>query len=393
VLRYGVLCTTLIAVVALLLGGCGSAGPNAAHAPEACGQVSGRAMFGPFAGYDWDGSVHQISAAVVVPRIVGDATGQAGTWIGAAGATNAKTLVGPFFQIGVNEIRARRRRRAAADSYYAFWSSTALGFHPRFLFSVRPGDVVRLSMNLVKHQWRMSVSDERSGSQRTFSVHAGRGTLFNTASWNQEDLSDSDSEQLPYPDVAAARFLALKVNSASPRPSSLQESWMSADVRTFGPTRLHADAFKVQHVYPSAAGLRYQQLLFSQNTATMALDYRALFWSQHTKPDAIRKGYEAYARVLERLNAGLRCYHWPTAVRALVARFIYENALNRQDLLGLAAEPAAHLLQETLDSQAGYEVPEAAGHALALKIRARLHIPPTNLSTPRIAAYSDGRIG
>jgi hypothetical protein len=216
------------ATLAVFLAGCSSADQSEPNRPAAV------SLFGPFAGYVWQGRVRQVSAVIVVPRI-GDHSppGTAGTWIGAeAPPAGSSSLSAPFFQVGVNEMRISGSltrnygNLPDGDYYYAFWSSAKLNFHPHSLFQVKPGDPVRLSMTLGAGRWRIVAEDERSGAARSFTVPAGRGTTyFNQAIWQQEDVSSSAYTQLPYPDLSDPKFSKLEINAAKPRRGSLQVSW------------------------------------------------------------------------------------------------------------------------------------------------------------------------
>ena len=64
-------------------------------------------------------------------------------------------MIGPFIQIGINEVHVRGR----PDFYYAFWSDTALQFHPRYLFAVGAGDVIAASLHHLSAGWRLAIVD------------------------------------------------------------------------------------------------------------------------------------------------------------------------------------------------------------------------------------------
>lgn len=182
--------------------------------------VAAKSLFGPFAGYYWTGHVRSVSAVVVVPRVAAASpVGSAGTWIGATGRIDPETLNAPFFQVGVNEQRTSAPHRKHRISYYAFWSSTALGFHPRRLFFVKPGDALRLSMTLANGRWRILATDETASVSAT--VTRRSGASYTSASWMQEDVASNDAgAQAPYPQIDPPRFAHVQAPKITRRRSA-----------------------------------------------------------------------------------------------------------------------------------------------------------------------------
>jgi Peptidase A4 family len=377
--------TVAVATLALFLAGCSTADRSEPNRPAAV------SLFGPFAGYVWHGPVRQVSAVIVVPRIRDQSPpGTAGTWIGAeAPAPGSTALSSPFFQVGVNEMRiqgsfARKYGRIAdGDYYYAFWSSAKLGFHPRSLFQVTPGDPVRLSMTLVEGRWRIVAKDEKSGKARSFTVPAGGGTYFNQAIWQQEDVSGSSYAQLPYPDLSDPKFTNLEVNAAKPRARALHVSWMSADVRTFGPSPARADSFVVQPVRLSAASLHYQQTIRAEDDPAIAFDHDLEIWTRETHPRTIRTVSAGFARLLQHQVADFRSYGWPRNIRKLTTQLAVAIQSEQQSVLRLGGSPYLGLRP----AMAAYRRSAVRVNVVDLRIKSLLGLPVTNFSAGSLLKY------
>jgi hypothetical protein len=370
----------VIMAAAALLAGYGAAGRK----DQEPGVSATQSLFGPFAGYTWNGPVQQVGATVVVPGVVnGSPQGYAGTWIGAEGDVNPKTLSAPFFQVGVNELRTGQDATSARAGYFAFWSSTGLGFHPRLLFWVNPGDSVELSMTLAEDRWRISAKDDQTGSASTFNTGSVGGSTFDQAAWLQEDVSNSRAQQLSYPNLGAAVFSGLKVDDANPRARNLLASWMSAGTRTFGPTPPGADAFAVQPVSPSAAGLRYQRIALAVDLSALPFEDGMGSWSAHTKPSTIRAVSGRFARVQAQSIREFTSYRWPKDVRGLIGQMVAESRRSDTAALKLAdSSPVSLAKASSVLARTGIAISE-----LGDEIRARLHVPHGGLSGPAMAKY------
>jgi hypothetical protein len=377
--------TVAAAILALLLVGCGTAELPEPNRPAAV------SLFGPFAGYVWRGPVRQVSAVIVVPRIEDlSPSGTAGTWIGAeAPAPGSTALSAPFFQVGVNEMRVTSSSTRTygkipdGDYYYAFWSSAKLGFHPRSLFQVKSGDPVRVSMTLGDGRWRIVAKDETSDTTRSFTVPAGGATYFNQAIWQQEDVSGSSYVQLPYPDLSDPKFTNLEVNSAEPRARALHMSWMSADVRTFGPTPVRANSFLVQPVRLSAASLHYQQTIRAEDDPAIAFDHDLDIWTKETKPRTIRIVSAGFARLLQSQVADFRSYGWPRKIRKLTSRLAVAIKREQQSVLRLGGSPYSGLRPAT----AAYRRSAVQVNVVDLRIKSLLGLPVTNFSAGSLVKY------
>jgi hypothetical protein len=373
------------AILALLLASCGTADQPEPNRPAAV------SLFGPFAGYVWHGPVRQVSAVIVVPRLRDHSPpGTAGTWIGAeAPAPESTALSSPFFQVGVNEMRITGSSSQTygkvpdGDYYYAFWSSAKLGFHPHSLFQVTPGDPVRVSMTLSDGRWRIVAKDERSGRARRFAVPTGGGTYFNQAIWQQEDVSGSSYVQLPYPDLSDPKFTNLEVNAAVPHVRALYVSWMSADVRTFGPTPVRANSFVVQPVRLSAASLHYQQTIRAEDDPAIAFDHDLEIWTRETKPRTIRTVSARFARLLQRQVADFRSYGWPRNIHKLTRRLAVAIQREQESVLRLGGSPYSGLRPAT----AAYRRSAVQVNVVDLRIKSMLGLPVTNFSAGSLLKY------
>lgn len=367
----------ILVVSAIVVAGCGA---NAAPKPAAS---IARSLFGPFAGYNWSGPVKQVTALVVVPRILSSSpSGFAGTWIGATGAVDGKTLSAPFFQIGVNELR-RSRGGQERSEYYAFWSSTAVGFHPRAIFRVHPGDAVRLTMTLAGGRWIMIASDQANGRSRTVAAPSG-GKAFVLASWLQEDVAENNTgAQESYPVLGGVRFSEVAVNSSVPLARSMHATWMSTNRGTFGPTPVASRSFEVKAVHPSAAAVHYKEIAYDIDYAQVAYVHDLVSWTDHTRPREINAASTRFAHALQVNAKRFRDYKWPDEVQPLIGPFVAAMEKDRSRVLALAtASPSELTRGRALYVRSDVQVAEKA-----LRIKSRLHIPDSEFSGPAVVNY------
>jgi hypothetical protein len=366
----------------VVVAGCGTQ----THGTAAITRSVPDSHFGPFGGYVRNGEVHRLGAVLIVPTIRPTSpAGVAGGWIGAEANFNQKTLLAPFFQIGVNEISGRSPDGELTTRYYVFWSSTKVGFHPKYVFTVRPGDHVRLSMALGGGHWRMVASDETTGRSHTIRVRSGHES-FSVAQWAQEDVAkDSAGSESPYPILGPVAFSHLSVDSQTPTRDSLQRTWMSTDRGTFGPTPLSKGAFVMKEEHLSAADIRYQRIAFALNVRSIQFGRLLQKATQKNTSPALRAAARGFAAALERNADAFRNFTWPRDVRALVKKLVAASERSRQSVLALASAQASGRARATAAySKWGVEVSD-----LALRIKARLHMPPSNYSAPSVIHYSN----
>ena len=332
--RWPVL-VALTAAGSLLLAGCGSSSVKLTKADE----------FGPFAGYVWNGEVRQVSAEIVVPRLIGSARGgAAATWIGARGAIAERTQQAPFFQVGVNEDWTGSN--PTGGHYYAFWSSTGRRFAPQVLFGVRPGDVLRVSIKTVGARLVIHASDARSGRYRTVRAQLSDGEDFDTASWHQEDVTDlATGEPFPYPQMGVARFSSMRVDNLAPQAAMLEMSWMSTAKAFYGPGQLHGDGFDIAEIHPSRAAVEYERLAVPYDLEGYVFAEQLASWSASTDPGTISAACQKYVRILDDDLSALAGYRWPVDVRAGIAELIASTKETRTYLSRLAKRGPTYLEQ------------------------------------------------
>jgi hypothetical protein len=372
-MRRRLLPAAFAAAGCLVVAGCGSSSIKITRADE----------FGPFAGYVWNGEVRQISADIRVPRLIGAAHGgAAATWIGVRGAISDRTQSAPFFQIGVNEDWTHAGQVGGRD--YAFWSSTGRDFAPQVLFSVRPGDVLAVSIAAAGRRLRMTVTDRRSGWHRTVGARLGREEDFDTASWHQEDVTDvATGEPFPYPQMGAARFSAMRVDGVAPRPRGLDLSWMSTSDAFYGPSPVRGGGFTIAEIHPSRAALEYERLAVPYDLAGYVFDSQSAAWSGSTSPGTIAAACRRYVRVLDTDLHALAAYPWPQNVRSGIARLIASTRQMRSYLERLARHTTAYLDQ--------FRATEIPSNGLA--IRKALHMAVFDPSGIFVTRYEKAQSG
>jgi hypothetical protein len=361
-------------VLALCLVGCGATSTGGAAV-----------QFGPFAGYLWHGDVRQVGAVVAVPTIDGLTNpGFAGTWIGAEGSIDPRTQRAAFFQVGVNEVSGATFIAPGDSHYYAFWSSTALGFHPRLLFEVQPGDPVQLSIRVARNRLVLYARDRHSGVHRTVRVGVGAGDLFNVAAWHQEDVTDGRTgTPFPYPALSGVRFSALSVDGHKPRAGVLTVSWMSTQSAIYGPAPRGSDGFSVGPIHPSPTALEYERLAVPYDLASYLFAAQLTSWSSSTPASTIRAASRRYAQVVAEDVSWMQAYHWPTRVRRDIDRLLSNSRRERALLLRLAAKTTSFLGQFKEE-----RLPDPGPI-----VRAKLHMAVFDPSAGSIADYVKAHSG
>jgi hypothetical protein len=367
--RRPALVGAVLVLCALSLAGCGSA-----SAPDFSG-----VQFGPFAGYTWAGDVRQVGAVIDVPTLSSiQKPGFAGTWIGAEGDFDPVTQRAAFFQVGVNEVSGGELAPADASHYYAFWSSTALGFHPRLLFEVKPGDPVQLSLHVAGAHLVLYARDRNTGVHRTVRVGLRAGNAFDVAAWHQEDVTDgATGTPYPYPKLSTVRFSGLTVDGHAPSVGLFATSWMSTRSAIYGPVLHGPDGFSVRVIRPSAAALRYERVAVPEDLASYVFDAQLASWSPSTPAASITAACDRYARAMTANIARLRGFRWPAAVRGDIDRLIASS----REAAGLARRLAAHP-KSFLAQFKRARIP-----ALGPLIREKLHMPEFDPSAGSIASY------
>ncbi len=361
----------VLAAAAVLLAGCSSSA-RTVSAPQ----------FGPFAGYIWNGGiVRQVSSVIVVPKLTGaSGGGVAGSWIGAEGPVAGRSQSGPFFQVGVNEDW--NGIPATSSNYYAFWSSAGVHFRPQYLFDVRPGDAVHVSMRVAADRLLIYADDERAGSRRTVTRRLRSEDELGDASWHQEDVTDADSGvPFTYPQLSTVHFSALRVNDHPPPAGALSVAWMTAaqalgGTKLFGPTR-RGDGFSVAEIQPSAAAIEFERIAVPDDMRAYLWGAQVASWSSATAPRTITAACLSYIHVLHTNVARLRAYRWPGDVQGLIGRLIRQQHAAIGELRRLARQTTSYLADFRLLRSRNW----------GAVVRAKLHMAIFDPTTSSIASY------
>lgn len=342
--------------------------------PTAAGRHDPAFAFGAFAGYDWDGGVvRSVQAAWRVPRILaGSSSGYAGTWLGAEAPGSANRA--PFIQVGTNEQRsADRPPRGPRDEYFTFWSDTVNGFHPRRLFTVRPGDRIVAKLTHAQDRWRVTIDDRRSGARRSFLTRDEARSWFGQSEWIQEDVTDSATGgPFPYPSrMTPVHFSGLKVDSRSPSPDQLMSMWMSENRGQIGPSPLERDSFAITTASLSPAGRAYMRLAAPADAAASVFESQRLRWTAATPQAAITAARRRYEAALRSLVDRLGRTRWPAAAEPLMRILIADT---RALLTQVQAAPRS--TRRSLQSfSAAIDRDAQSIASVAPAVRRALHLP------------------
>jgi hypothetical protein len=162
-----------------------------------------------FGGYHLSGSVTDLSAGWLVPRITGGPSdAHASTWIGVQDSKS------DFIQIGTIEDDWAGMRR-----YSAFWSDPDVGFHPQSILSVSPGDEVSARLSEGSGGWSGRIEDVTKGRTSTVpaSIHYAKGSAMQLSEWVQEDPSIlGGTVDESYPTTTQVTFTDLRVDNKAP---------------------------------------------------------------------------------------------------------------------------------------------------------------------------------
>lgn len=309
--------------VAAMLVSCGGSRPPRRREPDQTSSSTTPAPtaaaathpdLGPFAGYVWNGDVHDAHASWAVPRVLpGSVRGEAATWIGAEAPGPARAA--PFVQVGVNEGNT-----ANQPFYYAFYSTTQLHFHPVHLFDVSPGDQISATLTRQGSGWRIAFVDHTAGRERRLSVTEGAGQRFNEAQYTQEDVTDARTGQpFPYPSLSSVRFTAIAANGVAPRPSRLTSNWLTEADGYLAPAPLHGDGFALAHAQMSAADLRYLRAIAAEDNAAAAATPPLLRWEQGGPARLAGRATRPFARVLRATLSAVDDQRWPAPARPAIS--------------------------------------------------------------------------
>jgi Peptidase A4 family len=356
----------LLVGVAMLLGGLGIIVPRVSPASAAVATTKNFFPSTGFGGYRWWGAdVTQISAQWRVPTITeSSAAGSASTWIGAQNSNGGA----PFIQLGTVE----NLFAAMGPNYEAFWSDTAVGFHPKPLIPVEPGDLVSAQMVDGAKGWTLTIRDLTRSMAQTITIPYGIGGHFTQGEWLQEDptMGDVVARDLPYPSITDTQFSSLLLNNAPPKLTLKNAQVLMADggaIRV--PSYVTADGFAFSA--PQGAAREYLEGARTLDTSIATFQVGLLKWKKE------------HAQQKEAIAAGVA-----------KAYGVFASNLST-DAFPAAARPSTHLLvTRNRQIQKDFQVWRSSGYSLgtaafenlyremqirpiATDVRTALGLPPT----------------
>jgi hypothetical protein len=294
----------------------GAAGAAAAAAVRGSGP---HPQLGPFAGYDWNGTVRSARADWTVPQVTAATpAGQAAAWVGAEAP--GRTGHAPFVQVGVHEGNSGGPAGTPSVFYYAFYSTTKLGFRPKLLFEVQPGDVVSATLRRAGSRWRVELQDLTTGRRRAVTTVEGAGRVFNEAQFNQEDVTDSRTDRpYPYPSLTTLRFSGVSVNGGPPAAARLNSSWLTEADGYLAPGPLRRGAFALRHASMTKAGYRYLRQIAAQDAATTGGMTSLVRWASAGGSGSAFAEAGRLAAVLHGTATKLGATRWPRPARPAIS--------------------------------------------------------------------------
>jgi Peptidase A4 family len=315
----------LLLAVAVLLCGLGLIVPSVS--PPSAGAATPATFFPStgFGGYRWwGGDVSQISAQWRVPTISeNSAAGSASTWIGAQNSNGGP----PFIQLGTIE----NLDASMGPNFEAFWSDTAVGFHPKPLIPVEPGDLVSAQMVDGAKGWTLTIRDFTRSMSQKITIGYGVGKQFTQGEWLQEDptMGDVVTRDLPYPTISDTQFSSLLLNHAPPKLTLKNAQVLMADggaIRV--PSSVIADGFT--YAAPQGAAREYLEGARTLDMSIATFQVGLLRWQKerHTQKEAIATGVaKAYGVFATNLSADA----FPMAARASTKLLATRNRQIQKD--------------------------------------------------------------
>jgi hypothetical protein len=358
--------------VVCLVSGCGSSSTNGSG-PPVSGVISN--SLGAMAGYVFEGHIHSVAGAWLVPAIErGSKDGHACTWIGAQAPGPSGD--GPFVQVGITEDRVGPLVLGTHESVYsAFWSASALDFHPVNLFVVKPGDHVSASLRLESGGWHVSITDTTNGMRKAFVTQHDVKGAFNLAEWLQEDPTKDSGAREPYPRIRPVSFTGLTVDGVSPRYSDLDSQWMSVNRSDLAPTPLVGNEFSLENTALSPAGVRYYAIAKRGDQVQEKFQGDVL---GATAPGAGQGEVATALRSLDGYTGELARSHWPTEAASAVA-----NLVTKGRTLAVVVRSAERPgWKDDAAWQARFKSAELTLSVQAHLVRRLLHVPEIGTATP-----------
>ncbi len=295
-----------------------------------------------------------------MPTIAADSRdGRASTWVGAADTAR------DFVQIGTLENHDTLGGRAET-SYDAFWTDTALNFHPHSLGVVHAGDTVTANMVQQADGWEVNISDVTHPLSRHLATHYGAGLPFNDAQWFQEDPTPHALHPVTdfaYPTMSTTTFTHLLLNGGSPvLPYADAHALISPNGVVLVPTRVTNDGFGV----PAATGPQAQYLgaVAPVNAATNVV-YSDLTIGPRS---ALAADTSALILAIGSADARLAAATWPPAAAAAVDSLIRANQKMGAEFRAWVATPApsVHTFETVTGGQARIDAVRQIRQALGL---------------------------
>lgn len=190
------------------------------------------------AGYIYCCTVDQIAATWTVPTLVhSDSEGFYSEWVGTQDV-NATILV----QVGTTSWS-----EPPGMVTEAFWSDTAVNYSPISLGIVRPGDVVRASIDYRGKEVLVGIDDVTARWNQTITLSQIPSDATQTGEFVQEDPAVTElggrKALEPFGEVGAASMSRLDVNDKPPSPISLQPESVTIGKTTYQPSPLRNDGF------------------------------------------------------------------------------------------------------------------------------------------------------
>jgi hypothetical protein len=317
-----------------------------------------------FGGYVVQGTVRHIQASWRIPTIAPTSpSGIAATWIGAQDKSGKG-----FIQIGVNEYAQQK----GEDFYEAFWSDTAVKFHPQPLGALSSGETVQASMKRDRSGWQISLRDPSGNFSVSRHISFGVGIDYTSAQWLQEDPTSGlvVAQDVPYPVMANVRFTNLLVNGVKPR---LRIRDAQVLITSSGEIEIPTPVSDNSFTFTSPHGPQRQYLDDARRADYGDSTFQVEF-THWTSLSASQKHRYAQHLIdtLVLLSKELETQSWPQPARKPISQLLL---VTREQIADLQTWSAGGLARKGR-GYVKFEATEKAHQRTANRVRASLNLPP-----------------
>jgi hypothetical protein len=321
-----------------------------------------------FAGYAERRPTTSVSASWVVPRAsstVAVANASDSTWV------SVQNVDGAFIQVGTVWLPIDFAR---VNQYEAFWSSTQLGFHPKRLISVFPGDRVTASISQAPDGWEVAIHDLTTNAKSDFVTRYSANDLMDDATWSQEDpvtIRQGVFFNDPYPQLTPVNFINPRDDGAPLEKALLRDEIMATSNGYIFEPHLSSQG-NIEIRAGNHDQWRYLRAADTVNVGLEALAHGAA--NPSSEMWLVVDAAPAVADLVRHFITTVEHEPWPDSTKRFLPGFVRAQS-------ALAAQIDTFSLASPSNARAEWRLVQEAGvtaHASSVRIRTTLGLPATS---------------